>query len=332
MVEFAEIISFGKIGLMILGIIFLVWIIVSFKNLKVAKRVSKYSVRNSYVGANSLQDRIVRFLNKISDFFVKLFKKSFIINGIASRYKLYIESDDDLVKFVLVKFLVVVVLNGLYTLYAVNGYYDFSYLAFIIILVLGYISPDYVTVSVYRKRKEELNNDLFNALVVMNNAFKANLNIYKAIELVSKELNGPLKGEFAKVNSDLNKGLEIDVAFDRFYDRVRLEEVKHIAMTLVLVHKTGGNISDMFDGLMNNFNTKRKLRNELKLMSSTSLLIYQILLFIPPVLCLGIYYIDSTYFDPIYSVLGIIIVVIGLILYFSYIFVIDKIIRRVFND
>ncbi len=328
----ADYITIGRFFGIILGVIFLAWIVYLIKNLFIHRRINKFAVTGSDKH-RSLQDKVNNIFKGLMSIFIKLFRNNFIINKIASNYTKYIDTKDELIMFVLIKFLIVIVLNGLYTLYALTGYYDFNIVIFILIMVLGFISPDYVTKRAYRKRMEDLNNDLFNALIIMNNAFKANLNIVKAIELVASELDGPIKNEFIKLNNDLNKGLELDIAFDRFYERVKLDEVKHLTMTLSLVHKTGGNVGELFDGLLSDFNTKRKLRNELRILSSTSLLIYQVLLIIPPVICLVIYYIDSSYYDQVVTSLwGLLILIVGLIFYFTYIFVIEYIIRRVFND
>ena len=42
--------------------------------------------------------------------------------------------------------------------------------------------------------------------------------------LVSKEINGPISKEFSKISTDINMGLDIEIAFKRFSKRVKSEE------------------------------------------------------------------------------------------------------------
>ena len=95
----------------------------------------------------------------------------------------------------------------------------------------------------YRNRLE---NDLLQAIIIMNNAFKSGRSISQAIELVTKELKGPIAEEFKKMSLELSFGLSIDVVFKRFGERVKIDEINYLTSSLSILNKTGGNIIKVF--------------------------------------------------------------------------------------
>ena len=84
----------------------------------------------------------------------------------------------------------------------------------------------------------------------MNNSFKAGSNVTKAVETVIDELDGPIKDEFRKIYIDINYGLSLDVVFNRFYERVKLEDAQYLTSSLSLLNKTGGNIVKVFKNFL----------------------------------------------------------------------------------
>ena len=59
--------------------------------------------------------------------------------------------------------------------------------------------------------------------------------------------------EFKKMYIDLTYGLELDVVFDRLSNRIKLDETKYMASSLVILNKTGGNIVKVFSSIERSF-------------------------------------------------------------------------------
>ena len=162
----------------------------------------------------------------------------------------------------------------------------------------------------------------------MNNAFKSGMNIMQAINIVENELEGPIKEEFKKINLDIKYGLSLEVVFERFYNRVKIEDIKYIASSLSLINKTGGNIVKVFGSIEKNFYDKKKINDEMNSLISSSVFMYRLLITIPIILSLLILFINPTFFFPlINTLLGKIIILIILIFYVCYIFVIKRIMK-----
>ena len=84
----------------------------------------------------------------------------------------------------------------------------------------------------------------------------------QAIETVKNELEGPIALEFQKISLDISYGLSLDTVFNRFYNRVQVEDAKYIASSLTLLNKTGGNIVKVFSMIEKSFFDKKKLGNK----------------------------------------------------------------------
>ena len=126
---------------------------------------------------------------------------------------------------------------------------------------------------------------------------------------------------------DLTYGLSLEVVFKRFESRVKLDDVKYITTSLTILNETGGDIVKVFESVEKTFFNNRKLDDELKNLTAASKLLYYVLLFIPIVFVLFIYLLDSTYFNPLFTGFGYLIIALILLLYISYIVVIKRIMK-----
>ena len=162
----------------------------------------------------------------------------------------------------------------------------------------------------------------------MNNCFKSGRSIVQAVELVSTELSGPISEEFKKVALEISFGLDIEIAFKRFANRVELEEAAYLTAALSITNKTGGNIIRVFDSIEKNLFNRKKLKLELKSLTGSSKIIMYVLICVPLLFVVIISIINSTYFLPLFSTpIGIILILMMIIIYITYIIVVRKIIN-----
>lgn len=194
--------------------------------------------------------------------------------------------------------------------------------------VAGFFAPDIFLFSKKTLLKRTMKNDLLKAITIMNNAFKSGRSIMETIRIVSEELDGPLKEEFIKMYQDLNYGLEIETVFQRFSERVPLDEIKYITTSLTILNKTGGNIVEVFSSIERTVFNNRKLDEELKNLTAASQFLSWVLILFPIILVLVISVLDPTYFMPLIETnIGIVVLVVIILIYVLYIFTVRKIIR-----
>lgn len=150
----------------------------------------------------------------------------------------------------------------------------------------------------------------------------------QAVEIVYKELDGPISEEFKKMYIDLTYGLELDVVFDRLSSRIKLDETKYMASSLVILNKTGGNIVKVFSSIERSFFERKKLNDELKSVTALSSFVFKILVAIPFIIFIMIYILNPSYFAPLVTtIIGKILLIIILLIYVLYIVIVRRLIR-----
>lgn len=296
------------------------------------KRINKYSLEPLKSKKKTLFDVLYIFYKRIVKFLSRLFKKSAFITKYSKKYDKYTilyddyyENGIDIVsnKFIVGILFIVVALFSKILQYQMIDMYEC-----IIPFIFGFYLPDIVFISKYKLYRNKLENDLLQAITVMNNAFKSGRSITQAVELVGNQLEGPIAQEFKKICMELNFGLEIDVVFDRFYKRVQLEEIAYLTASLSVLNKTGGNIIKVFSSIEENLFNKKKLKLELLSLTGTSKIVVTVLYLVPAFFILFISLVSPGYFEPFYTTgLGLIFMGIILILYILYIFMVNKIMK-----
>ena len=162
----------------------------------------------------------------------------------------------------------------------------------------------------------------------MNSAFKSGRNIMQAVEVVKDELDGPIQDEFKKIYLDITYGLELDLVFKRFYERVKLEDAKYISSSLTLLNKTGGDIVKVFSLIEKSIFDKKNLKNELNSLTASSQFVFKLLIFLPLLLVSLIFMLNPSYFEVmIKEPLGIILLIFIILLYILYILVVQKVLE-----
>ena len=195
-------------------------------------------------------------------------------------------------------------------------------------LLFGFFILDIVLYLVNINRKKKIENDMLQAIIIMNNAFKAGKSTIQAVEIAYKKLPKPINMEFKRILDELRYGLRVDAAFDRFAKRVNIPEAEYLSSSLTILNKTGGNIIGVFNSIEKTLFDKKKLKEELKNSTTVSKLVTKILLIIPILVVLIIYVLDSSYFDPFFSSpIGILMLGFALVMFIIYAYLLDKIVK-----
>ena len=180
----------------------------------------------------------------------------------------------------------------------------------------------------YHKYRKKIEKDLLQAIIIMNNCFKSGRSITQAIEIVAEQLDGAISDEFKKMSLELSFGLDIEVVFDRFAKRIKLEEAAYLTSSLSVLNKTGGNIIKVFTSIEKTLFNRQKLNLELKSLTGSSRIIMYALTVMPVLFVIVISLINKDYYAPLFThPLGFIIIGVIAILYVTYIIVVRKIMK-----
>lgn len=320
-----------NITLVMILIIVIIWFLRQIRINKLDRRINTYTITKKK-NSHSLFDIITNYFTNFRKRICKFLAKSVYLKKYSLKYEKYIDKRKpgmhDAMEFVATKFILSIVFIIILVVSSVIQNSSITISEVIVAFTLGFFSLDLLLLSKRKLVNHRMKNDLLKAITIMNNSFKSGRSIVQTIKIVSDEIDGPLKDEFVKMYEDLSYGLEIEVVFRRFNERVDLKEVKYITTSLTILNKTGGNIVDVFASIEKTVFNNKKLEDELHNLSAASLTLYRILICIPIVFILVIYVLDANYFTPLFTnPLGVVIISIIIILYVLYIIIVRKIIR-----
>ena len=320
-----------NIILIMICVVVAFWFLRQIRINKLERRINSYAITKDG-NRHSLFDIITNYFYNIRRKFSKFLARSAYLKKYSLKYEKYIDKRKpgmhDPMEYVATKFVLAIAFIIVLIVSSVIQDSTITVSEIIVAYTLGFFSLDLILLSKNKIVNHRIKNDLLKAITIMNNSFKSGRSIVQTIKIVSDEIDGPLKDEFVKMYEDLSYGLEIEAVFERFNKRVNLKEVKYITTSLTVLNKTGGNIVDVFASIEKTVFNNKKLEDELHNLSAASVALYRILIGIPFILIIVIYFLDPTYFMPLFaSPLGIIIISVMIIVYILYIVVVRKIIK-----
>ena len=327
----SDLILIGRLSIIFLILVVILFLIKYLRSIMLEKRFSKYTLNSSKNASISLFDNLCNqyddYINKMS----KHLSSLNIVTKMGGRYRKYITAfnlDSNNVKIIANKIVLGVVFIIGYLV--INIFRSKIAQPFEILLpfILGFYTLDIIYIYKYRRYKKKIERDLIDAITIMNNAFKAGRSIIQAIDMVASELDGPISKEFKKISSEINLGLDIEVAFRRFANRIKLEEAIYLTSSLSILNKTGGNIIKVFDSIEKTLFNKRKLREEMTSLTSSSKMIMYVLICIPVAFAIFLNVLNPGFFSPLLNnELGIILLILMIIIYVAYIIVVRKVMK-----
>ena len=320
----------------VIGVIILLLVIVIYeflkirKTIKIANRIDKFTLKVPGKNEPTIGDDLNRNVNSLIGKISNILSKSTYFTKKANKYDRYsaIKKNPNYKYDVYsIKILISILVFMVYTITSVLNK-NFEFPIGLILLVLGYFATDIYLEILNQIRIKNIEGDLLKAIIIMNNAFKSGLNISNALDVVITDLDGPVRDEFMLIKKDLSSGIDTSEAFNRFYKRVKLDDAQYISSSLSILNVTGGNITFIFSNIEEALTNKKKLKDELKAMTASSMLVYRVLTFMPFILIFIILILNKDYFNPLFNnILGIFAIILALILYTIYILVIRKILK-----
>ena len=299
---------------------------------KLEKKLAKYSVEPLKKYNFSLIDKFLTLYLKLISYIKNIISKSVFITKHSKKFDKYIGIVDkihkDSMELIASKIIVSFIILFLAIVCRTVQFKILALEEFFIPLFLGYLLPDFYYIYRYKLYYTKLENDLLQAIIIMNNAFKSGRSITQAIELVTHQLNGPIAYEFKLMYTQLKLGISLENAFANFSNRIKIDEVSYLTASLSILNKTGGNIIKAFSSIEKTLFNKKKLKLELKSLTGSSRIIMYFLTALPIFLIIVIGLVNPDYFLSLYTTkLGFILLGIIFIIYISYIFIIRKIMR-----
>lgn len=190
-------------------------------------------------------------------------------------------------------------------------------------VILALLVPVAVVKVVRQKRVEKLTSQLPDALELMSRGLKVGHPLNTSIGAVAREMPDPIGSEFGIVFDQVSYGDDLVSAIGDFSDRVEIEDVHYLAVSIAIQHGTGGDLARVVDLLAKTIRGRISMRRRIKAVSAEGRLSATILTAMPFLLFLSVstgspdYYrgvADDPLFMPLAAITVVLIVANGLIL------------------
>ncbi|MGO7588291.1 type II secretion system F family protein [Rhizobium leguminosarum] len=168
-------------------------------------------------------------------------------------------------------------------------------------LLICLLIPALVVWRARVRRMRKFEQKLPEALDVANRSLAAGHPLPAAISLVAREMPDPIGTEFGLLSDELTYGVTLDDALVNLADRVGVEDLNLLAISLSVQAGTGGNLVEILQNLSKTLRDRTLLRAKVRAISSEGRITAIFMSMYPFLLYAMIKILSPTYFDPVWE-------------------------------
>lgn len=217
-------------------------------------------------------------------------------------------------------------------LMAVFGFLTFiasnSVLMTLVLSICGWLLPSLFLKVRIKKRLKMLNEQLSDAVVLMSNSLKAGYSFFQAVDIISKEMTGPIAEEFTFMQKEVNLGLTTEKALENLVNRIKSDDLELVVTAVLIQRQVGGNLSEVLDNISTTIRERIKIKGEIKTVTAQGRASGFIISVLPFGLGLILFVINRDYMTGLFThPIGILIVVFSLLMELTGIYFISRIVK-----
>jgi tight adherence protein B len=128
--------------------------------------------------------------------------------------------------------------------------------------------PWYVVRQMARRRRQKLEDQLADAMVMFSSGVQAGLSIAQALDLLAKECPRPIREEFQQIVGEYKLGKPLERTLDEAKDRLKSENFVLFAAALLASRESGGRLNETVERISRSVLELQRL--ERKVLSETA--------------------------------------------------------------
>jgi len=118
------------------------------------------------------------------------------------------------------------------------------------------------------KRANMLSEEIGESLTGMSNSLRAGYSFQQAMDLVSKETQGPLGKEYRRTLREINLGVTTEQALQNLINRVQNEDLELMISSVLIQRSIGGNLAEMFDKIADTIRQRIRMKGEVRVLTA----------------------------------------------------------------
>ncbi len=162
---------------------------------------------------------------------------------------------------------------------------------------LGFCAPLVYVMRKGKARMKKFEEQFPDSLEFVARSMRAGHAFSVSLEMIHREFNEPLAGEFRRTFDEQNLGLPLDIALQNLSKRVPLLEVHFFVSAVLLQKRTGGNLAELLDKLATLIRERFKLRGRIQAISAHGRITASTLSIIPFGVAFLMFYTNREYIE-----------------------------------
>jgi tight adherence protein B len=166
-----------------------------------------------------------------------------------------------------------------------------------------------------RKRMKKFESQLPEALDLVARSLKAGLAFTGGLRMVAEEFGDPIGVEFAKAVDEINFGMAVPEALMNMTRRIENEDLKFFAVAVIVQRETGGNLSEILEGLSRLIRERFKFQGRVRVLAAEGRMSATVLMGLPFFLVGLLSILDPEYIGVLFSdPIGMLIIACSLVM------------------
>lgn len=165
--------------------------------------------------------------------------------------------------------------------------------------VLGYLSPKWYFLSMAKKRHEAFKRKMLDLTMGLTNGLRAGMALPQALEMVSKDIGGPLQEEISVALYEYRLGMELPEALDRLNRRMPSEDFMLLSTSIRLSQQTGGSVADVLERMTDTIRQRTVFHEKLMTLTAQGRFEAIAIACAPLMAFIILYFIDPTLMGPL---------------------------------
>jgi tight adherence protein B len=203
-----------------------------------------------------------------------------------------------------------------------------SLLPALLMSAAGLVIPRMLVKSRIRKRVRQLNEQLGDAITVISNSLKAGYSFFQSVNIVVREMSGPISEEFAILEKEINLGMPVETALDNLAVRVSSEDLELVVTAVLIQRHVGGNLAEVLDNISSTIRDRIRMKGEVRTITAQGRISGIIISLLPLVLGVFIYVLNPEHMGILFkSKIGLFIIVFSAFMQLTGIYFISRIVK-----
>lgn len=194
--------------------------------------------------------------------------------------------------------------------------------------IIGWFIPSIYLKIKIRKRIKHLNDQLNDAIVLISNSLKAGYSFFQAVDIVSKEMTGPIAEEFSLLQKEVNFGTTTENALENLVNRVSSDDLELVVTAVMIQRQVGGNLAEVLDNISSTIRERISIKGEVRTVTAQGRISGLIISILPPGLVFILFLINREHISVLFTdPLGLAILGFSVLMELMGIYFISKIVK-----